>query len=70
MAALPSSLPAALLRAALAILLLPVSLAAQTGTLTGRVTAAGETMPRWGCRQRSSASQPVTLLSPRLTSGW
>ena len=34
------------------------------------MNSAGEIMPRSGCRQRTSASQPVILLSPRLTQGW
>jgi iron complex outermembrane receptor protein len=74
MAASPSSLRAALLRAALAFLLLPASLAAQTGTLTGRVTAAGEpvsgaavvvTGMGRGSQTRSDGSYSITLPAGR-----
>jgi iron complex outermembrane receptor protein len=74
MATLPSSSAAALLRAVVAVLLLPVALAAQTGTLTGRVTAAGEpvsgaavvvTGMGRGSQTRSDGSYSITLPAGR-----
>ena len=74
MAALPSSSRAALIRAALAFLLLPAALAAQTGTLTGRVTAASEpvagaavivTGMGRGAQTRADGSYSITLPAGR-----